>query len=220
MSNWEVLQPQFTKYILAGDEDAAVSMARETLDAGATPVEFFENCIAPSLQHVGSRFETLDIFLPEMVTAADTVDKVNAEVINPAVNEAGGDGDMSLGRVILATVQGDLHDIGKNMVGLMLKVNGFDVVDLGTNVSPSDIIARAEQENVDVIGMSALLTTCLPYMKDVGDMLVGKGIREKYSVIIGGAATTPDITEEMSANVRGDNAADGVAKCKMLLGKL
>ena len=220
MSNWETLQPKFIGYMLAGDEDAAVALARESLDSGATPVEFFENCIAPSLQEVGKRFETLDIFLPEMVTAADTVERVNQEVINPAVADAHGDTNRSLGKVLLATVQGDLHDIGKNMVALMLKVNGFEVIDMGTSVSPSDIVARAEQEKVDIIGMSALLTTCLPYMKDVGDLLEGKGIRNKYAVIIGGAATTPGIVEEMGANTYGSSAADGVDKCKMLLGKL
>jgi 5-methyltetrahydrofolate--homocysteine methyltransferase len=220
MSNWEILQPKFTEYALAGEEDAAIAMARESLDGGASPVEFFENCIAPSLQEVGKRFETLDIFLPEMVTAADTVEKVNEVVINPAVADDEFSASMSLGKVLLATVQGDLHDIGKNMVGLMFKVNGFEVIDLGTNVAPADIVARAEQENVDIIGMSALLTTCLPYMKDVGDFLDGKGIRDKYSVIIGGAATNPDITEDMGANAHGSSAADGVEKCKMLLGKL
>ena len=220
MSNWETKQKDFIQFMLAGDEDAAVNLARESLDGGATPVEFFENCIAPSLQEVGKRFETLDIFLPEMVTAADTVEVVNEKVINPAVAESESDASMSLGKVLLATVQGDLHDIGKNMVGLMLKVNGFEVIDLGTNVSPSDIVARAEQENVDIIGMSALLTTCLPYMKDVGDHLVGKGIRDKYPVIIGGAATTPEVMEDMGANADGSAAADGVKKCKMLLSKL
>lgn len=220
MSNWETLQPKFIEYMLAGNEDAAVTLAREALESGSSPMEFFENCIAPSLKQVGKRFETLDIFLPEMVTAADTVERVNTEVINPAVAKDQGDVNMSLGKVLLATVQGDLHDIGKNMVGLMLKVNGFEVIDMGTSVSPSDIIDRAEQENVDIIGMSALLTTCLPYMKDVGDLLDGKGLRDKYSVIIGGAATTPDIVEEMGANAYGSSAADGVDKCKMLLGKL
>jgi methylmalonyl-CoA mutase cobalamin-binding domain/chain len=220
MSNWETLQVDFIEVMLAGDEEKAVTMAKTSLDGGATPVEFFENCIAPSLQEVGKRFETLDIFLPEMVTAADTVEVVNQQVINPAVAEAQDGTNMSLGKVLLATVQGDLHDIGKNMVGLMLKVNGFEVIDLGTNVSPADIVSRAEQEEVDIIGMSALLTTCLPYMKDVGDHLEGKGIREKYAVIIGGAAATPDITEDMGANAYGSSAADGVKKCKMLLGKL
>ena len=220
MSDWGTIQPQFIDLMLAGDDDGAIKMAKDSLAGGATPVEFFENCIAPSLQEVGKRFETLDIFLPEMVTAADTVDVVNTEVINPAVAESQEGASMSLGKVLLATVQGDLQDIGKNMVGLMLKVNGFEVVDLGTNVSPSDIVARAEQEEVDIIGMSALLTTCLPYMKDVGDHLVGKNIRDKYEVIIGGAAATPDVMEDMGANAYGSSAADGVKKCKMLLGKL
>jgi len=220
MSDWGTIQPQFIDLMLAGDDEAAIKMAKDSLAGGATPVEFFENCIAPSLQEVGKRFETLDIFLPEMVTAADTVEAVNTEVINPAVAESNEGASMSLGKVLLATVQGDLHDIGKNMVGLMLKVNGFEVIDLGTNVSPSDIVARAEQEEVDIIGMSALLTTCLPYMKDVGDHLVGKNIRDKYEVIIGGAAATPEVMEEMGANAYGSSAADGVKKCKMLLGKL
>ena len=220
MSDWGTLQPQFIDLMLAGNNEAAIKMASDSLASGVTPVEFFENCIAPSLQEVGKRFETLDIFLPEMVTAADTVEAVNTQVINPAVAESNEGASMSLGKVLLATVQGDLHDIGKNMVGLMLKVNGFEVIDLGTNVSPSDIVSRAEQEEVDIIGMSALLTTCLPYMKDVGDHLVGKDIRNKYEVIIGGAAATPEIVEDMGANAYGSSAADGVKKCKMLLGKL
>jgi methylmalonyl-CoA mutase cobalamin-binding domain/chain len=220
MSNWEQLRTQFIQNILAGNEEAAILLARTSLDEGTTPVEFFENCIAPSLQKVGKRFETLDIFLPEMVTAADTVEKVNEEVINPAVAESQAGKSMLLGKVLLATVQGDLHDIGKNMVGLMLKVNGFEVIDLGTNVPPADIVTRAEQEQADIIGMSALLTTCLPYMKDVCDFLEGKGIRDKYPVIIGGAATHPEIAEEMDANTHGGSTAEGVEKCKMLLGKL
>ena len=220
MGNWESKQSEFTKLILAGDDKAAVSLARKALEEGTTPVEFFENCISPSLQDIGKRFEKLDIFLPEMVTAADTVEAVNSEVINPAVADANSGESMSLGKVLLATVQGDLHDIGKNMVGLMLKVNGFEVIDLGTNVPPADIVARAEQEGVDIIGMSALLTTCLPYMKDVCDFLEGKGIRDNYPVIIGGAATHPEIAEEMGANTHGGSAAEGVEKCKMLLGKL
>ncbi|OGN89871.1 MAG: hypothetical protein A2Y88_14615 [Chloroflexi bacterium RBG_13_48_10] len=220
MIYWETVQPKFTDFLLAGDEISAIALARESLSNGASPVEFFEKCIAPSLQEVGKRFETLDIFLPEMVTAADLVEKINTEVINPALADAKDNKNLSLGKVLLATVQGDLHDIGKNMVALMLKVNGFEVIDMGTSVAPSDIITRAVQENVDIIGISALLTTCLPYMKEVGDFLVAKGIRDKYSVIVGGAATNPTIAEEMGANAYGSSAADGVEKCKMLLGKI
>ena len=98
MSDWETKQSEFTKNILAGDEEAAITLARTSLGEGTTPVEFFENCISPSLQDIGKRFETLDIFLPEMVTAADTVEKVNSEVINPAVAEAKTGKSMSLGK--------------------------------------------------------------------------------------------------------------------------
>ena len=220
MTDWESIQPKFLDHLLAGDEGAAVSLAKETLDGGAGPLEFFEKCISPSLETVGKKFEVLDIFLPEMVTAADIVEVVNTQVINLAVDAAGLEGSTTLGKVLLATVQGDLHDIGKNMVGLLLKVNGFEVIDLGTNVAPSDIVARAEQESVDIIGLSALLTTCLPYMKDVGDFLEGKGIRDKFPLIIGGAATNPDFVEDVGANAHGASAAEGVEKCKMLLGKL
>jgi len=220
MNDWETIQPKFISFLLAGDEISAMTLVRESLKNGASPVEFFENCIAPSLKEVGKRFETLDIFLPEMVTAADIVEKINNEVINPILAEMKGNKNLSMGKVLLATVQGDLHDIGKNMVALMLKVNGFEVIDMGTSVAPADIVSRAVQEDVDVIGLSALLTTCLPYMKEVGEFLEAKRIRNKYPIIIGGAATNPNIAEEMGANAHGSSAAEGVEKCKMLVGKL
>ena len=220
MSSWETIQSKFIDILLAGDESSAIDLVRESLAGGTSPVEFFDNCIAPSLKEVGRRFETLDIFLPEMVTAADVVETINREVINPVLAETQGGKNFSMGKVLLATVQGDLHDIGKNMVALMLKVNGFDVIDMGTSVAPADIISRAVQENVDIIGLSALLTTCLPYMKEVGEYLEAKGIRQKFYVIVGGAATNPDMAEEMGANAHGVSAAEGVEKCKLLMGKL
>ena len=142
---------------------------------------------------------------------------MNDEVINPAIDAAQSKKIEALGKVLLATVQGDLHDIGKNMVGLMLKVNGFDVVDLGTNVSPSDIVNRANEEKVDIIGMSSLLTTCLPYMKDVYDYLEGKGIRNQYAVIIGGAATTPNFADDVGADGFGHSAAEAVTLCQKIM---
>jgi 5-methyltetrahydrofolate--homocysteine methyltransferase len=220
MSSWETIQSKFIDILLAGDESSAVDLVRESLAGGTSPMEFFENCIAPSLKEVGRRFETLDIFLPEMVTAADVVEKINREVINPVLAEAQGGKNFSIGKVLLATVQGDLHDIGKNMVSLMLKVNGFEVIDMGTSVAPADIVSRAVQENVDIIGLSALLTTCLPYMKEVGEYLEAKNLRQKFYLIVGGAATNPDVAEEMGANAHGSSAAEGVEKCKLLMGKL
>lgn len=217
MSKLENVQKDFLNILLAGDTGKAVALTKETLESGTAPTEFFETCIAPSLAEIGKRFETLEIFLPEMVTAADVVQAVNDQVITPAVEANQSEGITSVGKVLMATVQGDLHDIGKNMVVLMLKVNGFEVIDLGTNVSPSEIVERADSEGVKIIGMSSLLTTCLPYMKDVFDYLDGKGTREKYAVIMGGAATTPEFSEEMGANGYGHSAAEAVALCQKIM---
>jgi len=217
MSNLEKVQQEFLEILLAGDTDKAVALAKETLDGGTAPTEFFETCISPSLEEIGKRFETLDIFLPEMVTAAEVVQQVNDDVISPAVEDSQSEGITSAGKVLMATVQGDLHDIGKNMVVLMLKVNGFEVVDLGTNVTPSEIVERAESEAVNIIGMSSLLTTCLPYMKDVFDYLDGKDTRDQYAVIMGGAATTPEFSKEMGANGYGHSAAEAVALCQKIM---
>ncbi|NQS92317.1 MAG: cobalamin B12-binding domain-containing protein [Chloroflexi bacterium] len=217
MSNLEKVQAEFLDILLAGDTNKAVAITKETLESGTAPTEFFESCIAPSLAEIGKQFETLDIFLPEMVTAAEIVQKVNDEVITPAVEVSQSEGIVSAGKVLMATVQGDLHDIGKNMVVLMLKVNGFEVVDLGTNVSPSDIVSRAEQDQVDIIGMSSLLTTCLPYMKDVYDHLDSKNTRNNYKVIMGGAATTPDFSDQVGADGYGHSAAEAVALCQKLM---
>lgn len=217
MSNLDAVQEELLELLLDGDADKAVALTRETLEKGTGPTQYFEKCIAPSLEIVGKRFETLDIFLPEMVTAAEVVQQINDEVINPAVEASQAEKIAPTGKVLLATVQGDLHDIGKNMVALMLKVNGFEVIDLGTNVSPSEIVQQAEREKVDVIGLSALLTTCLPYMKDVYDYLDGKGNRDEFAVIIGGAATTPEFAGGVGADGHGSSAAEAVEICQGLM---
>lgn len=217
MSDWDTIQPHFEELLLAGNADEALTVARNALDQGVEPIAFFQECIAPSLEHIGTMFEELDIFLPEMVTAAGVVEAVNADVINPALEASQTGQSTTKGKVLLATVQGDLHDIGKNMVALMLRVNGFEVVDLGTNAAPIDIVARAEAEDVDIIGLSSLLTTCLPFMKDVVDFLDGKGATEKYPILIGGAATTPEFAEGLGVRGHGRSAADAVALCQAVV---
>ena len=165
---------------------------------------------------IGKRFEKLEIFLPERDMAADIVQQIKTEIIQSALVSKEGRDAMSsnLGKVAPRSVQGDLHDIGKNMVALMLKVNGLDVTDLGTNVAPSEIVERAEQENVDIIGMSSLLTTCLPYMKDTVDYLKARGIHEKYAVIIGGAAPTAKFARTFGADGQRHSAAEAMRMCK------
>ena len=114
----------------------------------------------------------------------------------------------------MATIEGDLHDIGKNIVCAILDVSGFEVIDMGVDVSPHDIVARAEQDQVEIIGLSSLLTSCLPYMKDVIDLLKMKGMRERYFVMIGGAAPTEAFALEIGVDAQGHTAADAVRLCR------
>lgn len=217
---WEPLIQEFLEGLLAGDYDRASTISRKTMQQGATPAEFFLECITPALVEVGNRFETLEICLPEMVIAAEIVRKINDEIVQPLLLEDRGAGGSfrPLGKVVLATIQGDLHDIGKNMVALLLKVNGFEVVDLGINVPPAVIIDRAREEQADIIGMSSLLTTCLPYMKDMVDQLKAGGLRESFAVIIGGAAPTDEFAERIGVDGVGHSAAEAVRMCKAIMG--
>jgi len=221
LNDWSAIAAAYVELLLEGDSDAAVATAAELLATGITPTEFFEGCISPALQEIGRRFETLEVFLPEMVIAAEVVEEVNADVIGPAIEKGTASGEAGsaggLGKVCIATVQGDMHDIGKNMVSLILQVNGFHVVDLGTNVPPREIVEASEREEANIIGLSSLLTSCLPYMKDVVEYLEAKGIRDKYAVIVGGAAPTPEFTTDMGADAHGHTAAEAVRICNQIM---
>ena len=215
--NWEELSQTFMDYLLEEETDQATQLARDTLAGGETPGDFFSFCITPALVEIGSRFERLEIFLPEMVFAAEIVQEVNDTVIQPHIEASGGQSDFSLGKVLLATVEGDLHDIGKNIVGVMLSVNGFTVIDMGVDVSPAAIVEKAEQEEVDIIGMSSLLTGCLPFMQDVVGLLEAKRDREKYAVIIGGAAPTDDFAKSIRVDAHGHSSAEAVSICRSIM---
>jgi 5-methyltetrahydrofolate--homocysteine methyltransferase len=214
--DWQTLKDDWVELLLSGQEAPAIEQARALLAEGISPQDFFQNIITPALEEIGRRFEELEIFLPELATAGETVQALSDAVINPAL-EAASQQRTHHGTVVLGTVQGDLHNIGKNMVGLMLSVHGFTVVDLGTNVSPVEFVNRAEKERADIIAMSALLMTTLPYMKDVVDRLVALRLRDKYRVIIGGAPTSPEVAQKFGADAYGANAAEAVRICRELM---
>ncbi len=214
---WEVVKNDFLNSLLNEDKENAIKIAEQTLGQGVTAQRFFESCVTPVMAEVGDRFMRLDIFLPEMMAAADIVQSVNDEVIRPRIESLAVGKIQSQGKVLLATIQGDLHDIGKNMVNLMLRVNGFEVFDLGTDVSPEAIVEKAELEGVDIIGMSSLLTSCLPFMKDVVDLLKLRGSRNKYKLIIGGAAPTSDFAIKIGVDAQGHTAAEAVTICRGII---
>jgi 5-methyltetrahydrofolate--homocysteine methyltransferase len=215
--DWKALQASFLESLLNEDSESAKKLTQDVLDNGASPSDFFENCITPTLTEIGNRFEILDIFLPEMVQAAEIVQEINDEIITPVIETLKSDDRPVTSKVLMATVDGDLHDIGKNMVCVMLQVGGYEVIDMGVDVSAEDIINRAEQENVDIIGMSSLLTSCLPYMKDVVELLEMKGTRDRHAVIIGGAAPTEDYARDIRVDAQGHSAADAVRICNKII---
>jgi methylmalonyl-CoA mutase cobalamin-binding domain/chain len=214
----ENLESLLLKHLLNGESSEAVSLARDAVAQGVSPVAFIEACVTPALAEIGRRFEELEVFLPEMLEAAEIVQEINDEVISPALEGShSAERTKSLGKVLLATVQGDLHDIGKNMVAMLLGVSGFEVVDMGIDVPPGDVVRRAAREAVDIIGLSTLLTTCLPYVKDTVEFLELKGIRDDYAVIIGGAAPTAEFSQQIGVDAYGHSAGEAVAICRSIM---
>ena len=211
-------QEQLHQAILAGDRDVGVALARETLAAGVPPLNFFNLVINPVVEDMGDRFSRLEIFLPELMRTGMVVKAIQEEVLEPAIlaDEKSGE-SQSAGKVVIGTCQGDIHDIGKNMVALMLQVNGFDVVDLGTNVSARDFIDAAKREHADIIAMSTLLTTSMPFMRDTVELLEGLGLREQYALVVGGAPITRGWVEKNQIDGFGEDAVEAVQVCRQVL---
>ena len=203
--------------LVAGDKDAGIEISKEALDAGLSPSSFFIDVIQPDLYKIGKKFEELEIFLPELMKSATVIKAIQSEVLDDAIaKEQGGSAEKAC-TVVMGTVQGDIHDIGKNMVSLMLQVNGFNVVDLGTDVSAKQFLQAARENNADIIGMSSLLTTSMPYMSDVIERKEALDLKGKYKVVVGGAPLTPEHSETMGADAYGPDAVAAVTQCTNLM---
>jgi methylmalonyl-CoA mutase cobalamin-binding domain/chain len=207
----------FTESLLGDDPEAPVKLAREALDNDLAPLIFFNEIFTPSMVDVGDKFGRLDIFLPELIDAAERAKAVSEQVVKPALAEAKDDVSTSRGTVVICSVQGDLHDIGKNMVALMLQVNGFDVIDLGINVPPKEALNRAREAGADILGLSSLMTTSMPYMKETVELRDGFGLKDQVKIIVGGAPITADYCAQIGADAFGKDALDGVAKSISLM---
>lgn len=190
------------------DPDAAVAAANEAIAAGMDPAKAIDEGFAIPIRKVGEAFERLDIFLPELVMAAEAM-KAGVAVLEKAMKEHGGKIHKK-GVVILGTVEGDIHDIGKTVVGAMLQANGYDVHDLGVEVPAPRFIQAAQENNADIIAMSALLSTTMLYQRDVIQLLRNKGLDKKYFIIVGGAPVTQKWADEIGASAYGRDAIDAV----------
>jgi trimethylamine corrinoid protein len=210
------LRAKLREIIEGADEEAGIALAKEALAEGLSPLEFFQGVIEPVLKEIGDAFARLDVFLPDLMRAGVVVKAMQTQVLEPAILSAGGESG-SAGTIVIGTAQGDIHDIGKNMVALMLQVNGFKVIDLGTNVSPQAFLESARRERADIIAMSSLLTPSLPYIKDVVKRLESQGQRDRFMLIAGGAPITKAWADQSGLNGFGEDAVEAVTLCRTLM---
>jgi len=210
----EELYKQMAQSILDGEEDVAAELAQKALDAGIDPLAAITEGYMPGVSEVGDSFACGQAFLPELVMAGEAM-KAAIAVLEPAMKEAGTERKM-LGKVVLATVEGDIHEIGKSLVGTMLTSSGFDVYDLGVDVSTADILAKAEEVDADIVGLSALLTTTMVKQKEVIDEITKRGMKVK--VMVGGAPVTKEWVHKIEADGYSEDAIGAVNVAKELMG--
>jgi corrinoid protein of di/trimethylamine methyltransferase len=213
VSEKEILQ-QLYDGVLTGDKSLTVEAAEQSLAASISPLEAIEGGMTLAIKEVGDRFGRMEMFLPEMVASAEAME-AGLEILEPYFE---GEEASKKGKILIGTVQGDIHDIGKNIVIALLKVNGYEVIDIGRDIPSTDFIDKAIDLKVDIIGLSGLLTTSLPMMRDIIQMLGDDGVREQYKVIIGGGPTSQEYADEIGADGYGETAYSAVELCGELVG--
>jgi 5-methyltetrahydrofolate--homocysteine methyltransferase len=196
--------------VVSGDAKTTQAITKEALAAGVDPLKLVNEHMVPAMDEVGRRFEANEYFVPELLISARAM-KAALELIRPLLVARG---DKPVGRVAIGTVKGDLHDIGKNLVASLLEGGGFEVIDLGVNVTPEKFIETVNAKQANIIAMSALLTTTMPSMKTTIDALKQAGVRDKVKVLIGGAPITQKYAEEIGADGYSENAVGAVALAK------
>ena len=199
------------------DSDKVVVISKRAVDAGIDPADIVEMGIAKGLRRVGERFEKGEAFLTDLVGAAAAAKEALDSVLRPAMSKAR-TSQRSLGKVVLGTVSGDIHDIGKNIVAAMLFASGFEVVDLGTDVSVGDFVSRSNEVGARIVGASALLSTTLPVQREIVNEFVRRKIRSQYKVLVGGAPATEKWAKDIAADGYAPNAIDAVRLAKSVLG--
>jgi corrinoid protein of di/trimethylamine methyltransferase len=211
----ETILKQLRETIVEYDEVKAQEVAKKGLAEGMDPLEMINQGIRVALDVMGDRFANGSIFLPEMMLAAKAADAAVA-VLEPAMLKSGAT-NQKLGRFLIATVKGDIHDIGKNIVALLMKSSGFEVIDLGVDKSCEEILEACKKNQVEVIGLSALLTTTMPHMREFIELLQESGLRDKFKVILGGAPVSQEFADAIGADGYASDAARAVDLTRRLI---
>ena len=205
---------QIVEATVEGSQERCVSLAQQVLDQDIDPFEAIQEGFTKGMFIVGEKFARMEYYLPELILCADAM-KAALEVLKPHLGQ-GQDSGIK-GTIVLGTIQGDLHDLGKNIVKTMLQAAGFSVHDLGCDVPVRRFVDKAEEVNADIIAASAILTTTMAYMPDLAEFLSELGMRDKFRIMVGGAPVTAGFATEAGADGYGENAAEAVEVAKRLM---
>lgn len=200
--------------VLEGDAPGVKENVQAAVDAGMDAGNILNDCLIPAMNEVGRLFEEGEYYIPEMLISAKAM-KAGLAILQPLLMKSN---VQAKGRIIIGTVQGDLHDIGKNLVAIMLEGAGFEVIDLGADVSPDKFVEAVREKQPDIIAMSALLTTTMPRMKDTIEVLNQSGVRQKVKIMIGGAPVNASYAEKIGADGYSEDASRAVTLAKSLMG--
>ncbi|MDP3064014.1 MAG: corrinoid protein [Chloroflexota bacterium] len=199
--------------VIDGDQKRVARLVQDALAQGAPPLKLLHDGLQAAMVEIGVRFKKGDCFVPEVLLAARAM-HAGLDILRPGLAKTG---VPNIGKVVIGTVAGDMHDIGKNLVGMMLEGVGFQVVDLGTNVSTRKFLIAVEEHQPDLVALSALITTTMPAMKDTVIALGESGLRPKVKVIVGGAPVTREYAKSIGADAYGADAGDAAEVCRQLL---
>jgi 5-methyltetrahydrofolate--homocysteine methyltransferase len=204
---------ELSEGVINGDREKCQTLTKQLLDEGVSPVDIINQGLIPGMAVVGEKFKANEFYIPEVLIAARAM-HASMDIVKPLLSES----DIQApATVAIGTVQGDLHDIGKNLVAMMLEGAGFKVEDLGVDVNPAKFVAAITEKEADVLAMSALLTTTMPSMKDTIAAVEEAGLRDRVKIIIGGAPVTQNYADEIGADGYAPDAASAVDKLKELL---
>jgi 5-methyltetrahydrofolate--homocysteine methyltransferase len=206
---------ELSKAVITGNDEQVRNLTKALIDSGSNLLEIINQGLIGGMDVVGARFKKGEMFVPEVLMSARAMSE-GINLVRPLMTES----EMpSAGKVVIGTVKGDLHDIGKNLVGMMMESSGFAVVNLGVDISPEQFVAAVKEHNAQIVCMSALLTTTMTGMKDTVDLFKEEGLREKVRIMVGGAPISQEFSDEIGADGFAPDAATACDLAKSLLAK-
>jgi corrinoid protein of di/trimethylamine methyltransferase len=212
----EDLFKQMAQAVIDGDDDEATALAQHALAEGVDPLEAINKGYTAGMDVVGELYSTGDYFLPDLILGGEAM-KAALATLEPALKASGQEREV-LGTVVLGSVKGDIHEIGKSLVGSMLSANGFEVYDLGIDIEADVFVKKAREYNADIVALSALLTTTMLHQRDVIELLAEAGFRERVKVMVGGSPVTQGWADQIGADGFAEDAAGAVGVAKKLVG--